>query len=114
MDLIKKVLCSDQVLHYFDINKETKLQVDTSKTGLGAVLLQEGQPVAYVFKALTETKCNYRQIDKELLAIVFGCEYFPSYLYGRAIAIQTDHKPLLSIIKKPLQEASPRLQRLLL
>lgn len=114
LNLIKKVLCSDQVLRYFDISKEVNLQVDASKGGLGAVLLQEGQPVAYASRALTETECNYPQIDKELLAIVFGCEYFHSYLYGRAIAIQTDHKPLLSIIKKPLQKASPRLQRLLL
>lgn len=71
--LIKKVLCSDQVLRYFDVNKRINLQVDTSKDGLGAVLLQNGHPVAYASRALTETECNYPQIDKELLAMVFGC-----------------------------------------
>jgi hypothetical protein len=114
LTLIKNVLSGHQVLRYFDVNQEATLQVDASKAGLGAVLLQEGQPVAYASRALTDAECNYAQIDKELLAIVFGCEYFHSYVYGRPIAVQTDHKPLLSIIKKPLQKASPRLQRLLL
>jgi len=46
--------------------------------------------------------------------MVFGCGYFHSYVYGRPIALQTDHSPLLSIMKKPLHKAYPRLQRLLL
>ena len=41
---------------YFDKNKEHIIQTDASKTGLGAVLLQEGQPVVYASRALTDTK----------------------------------------------------------
>ena len=114
MEIIKRVLLSEQVLKYFDVSKEVSLQVDASQCGLGAVLLQEGRPVAYASRALTTTEINYPQIDKELLAIVFGCEYFHNYIYGQPVAIQTDHKPLLSIVKKPLHRASPRMQRLLL
>ena len=114
MDEIKKVLTSTPVLKYFDVKEETTLQVDSSQSGLGAVLLQKGQPVAYASRALTETEQNYPQIDKELLAIVFGCEKFHSYVYGRPIDIQTDHNPLVTIVKKSLHKASPRLQRLLL
>ena len=43
----------------FDVDKETTLQTDASKSGLGAVLLQDGHPVAYASKALSETEQNY-------------------------------------------------------
>jgi hypothetical protein len=53
-----------------------KLQCDASDTGLGATLMQNGQPVAYASRFLTKTERNYAQIEKELLAIVFGTEKF--------------------------------------
>ena len=112
--VIKRLLTSEPVLQYFDMTKETHLQVDASKSGLGAVLLQDNKPVAYASRSLTETETNYPQIDKELLAVVFGCERFHNYLYGRQVYIQTDHKPLVPIIDKSLHKVSPRLQRLLL
>ena len=65
---------------------------------------------AYGSRALTA----YAQIEKELLAIVYGCEKFHQYLYGRDIKVESDHKPLESIFKKPLHQAPMRLQRMLL
>ena len=47
-------------------------------------------------------------------AIVFGVEHHHTYIYGREITLWTDHKPLVSIISKPLASAPKRLQRLLL
>ena len=111
---IKNALTSDPVLKYFDTNKDIELQVDASQSGLGAVLLQDNHPVAYASRSLTPAECNYPQIDKELLAIVFGCERFNHYIYGRPVNVQTDHNPLTSILKKSLHKASPRLQRLML
>ena len=35
-------------------------------------------------------------------------------MYGRRVVVETDHKPLESIFRKPLNEAPPRLQRMLL
>ncbi|XP_036845205.1 uncharacterized protein K02A2.6-like [Oncorhynchus mykiss] len=61
-----------QILAYYDPNKELRLQVDTSKYGLGAVLLQEGKPIGYASKSLTDSEINYAQIKKELYAILFG------------------------------------------
>lgn len=40
-------------LAYYDVSREVTLQVDVSQPGLGAVLLQEGRPVAYSCTALT-------------------------------------------------------------
>ena len=62
-----------------------------------------------------ETQQNYAQIEKELLAIVFGVEKFHSYVYGKSDdVVESDHKPLETIFKKPLSLAPPRLQRMLL
>ncbi|GFV31084.1 retrovirus-related Pol polyprotein from transposon 17.6 [Trichonephila clavipes] len=48
------------------------VSVDASKNGLGAVLLQEGQPVAYGSVSLTQTQQRYAQIEKELTAVIYG------------------------------------------
>lgn len=48
------------------------------------------------------------------MAIVFGLEKFHQYTYGRPLTVQSDHKPLEVIYKKPLHRAPKRLQRLLL
>ena len=64
--------------------------------------MQNGQPIAYASKSLTTTQQAYVQVEKEALALVFGCEKFQLYLYGRNFVAETDHKPLEIIIKKPL------------
>ena len=111
---MKEVITSVDTLAYFDPSKELTLQVDTSKRGLGAVLFQEGKPVAFALKALNACEQRYAQIGKELYAIMFGCESFHHYVYGRIINVGSDHKPLESIMKKPLWSAPPRLQQMLL
>ena len=49
-----------------------------------------------------------------MLAVVFGCQRFHQYIYGKKVIIQSDHKPLEAIMKKPLQNTLSRLQRMLL
>ena len=55
----KTALTTLPVLAYFDKNKEHIIQTDASKTELGAVLLQEGQPVVYASRTLTDTEHRY-------------------------------------------------------
>ena len=102
------------VLTHFDPSQEITLQVDASKFGLGATLLQNDRPVSFASKSLTPTEINYSQIEKELYAILFGRKRFHQYVYGRRINVQTDHKPLIAIFRKNLHTAPPRLQRMLL
>lgn len=64
---------------------------------------------------MTKTEQNYAQIEKECLSIVFACQRFHYYLYGRGeITAETDHKPLTSIFCKPLLTAPKRLQSMIL
>lgn len=100
------------VLAYYDPKKPVTLQVDASKYGLGIVLLQDSRPVAYASKTLTSGEIKYAQMEKKMLAILFGCKRFHQYVYGRRNTVETDHRPLI-IMKKPLAAAPARLQRML-
>ncbi|GFO38765.1 Pol polyprotein, partial [Plakobranchus ocellatus] len=111
---VKKTLSADPVLKIYDSKSNVKIQCDASSTGLGACLLQEGRPVAYAIRALTECETRYAQIEREMLAIVFAAERFSSYIYGREVEVQSDHRPLETITKKSLHPASPRLQTMML
>ena len=102
------------VLAYFDKSKEQIIQTDASKTGLSAVLLQDGQPVVYMSRTLIDTERRYSNIERELLGVVFGLERLYHYTFGKQIMVETDHQPLNSIWKKTIVTSSPRLQRLLL
>ena len=54
--------------------------------------MQEGRPVASVFRSLTKSE-NYVAIELECLAIVFACQKFNHYIFGNDVRIETDHKP---------------------
>lgn len=53
---------------------------------------------------------GYAPIEKELLAVVYGMERFHYYTYGRKVVVNSDHKPLESIVRKPLHMAPKKLQ----
>ena len=111
---LKRVLTDSETLRYYNVTKGVTLQVDASQHGLGAALLQDDGPVAFASRAMNDTRKRYAQIEKELLAIVFGCKRFHQYVYGKTITVETDHKPLESIFRKPLSQAPSRLQKMLM
>lgn len=76
--------------------------------------MQDSKSVAYGSRTLTSCERRYANIERELLAILWGTQKFHTYLCGRNVIVETDHKPLESLFKKPLNEAPPRLQRMLL
>lgn len=113
-EAIKDRVITAPLLRYFDPQLDTEGQGDASEKGLGFALLQNGQPITYASRALTPAETRYSQIEKELLAQVFGLERNHQYVYGRKIRLWTDHKPLISINNKPLASCPKRLQCLLL
>nr|CAH7733080.1 unnamed protein product [Callosobruchus chinensis] len=103
----KTLLTNDPILIYPDFSQPFNLTTDASNLAIGAVLSQgkigSDRPIAYASRTLSESEINYSVIEKELLAIVYGVQYFRPYLFGRKFKIITDHKPLqwLFSIKDP-------------
>ena len=111
---LKKNLSESPCLAYFDATKEVVIQVDSSKHGIGAVLLQEGRPVEYASRALSPSERNWAQIEKEALSVLYGLERFDQYPYGRPVKVENHHKPLATILRKPLSQEPKRLQDILI
>ena len=70
---IQQLVIQHPVLKFYNLEEEVTLQTDASNKGLGAVLLQGGQPVAFASRTLSQTEQRYAVIEKECLAIVFAC-----------------------------------------
>ena len=115
---LKDAITTAPVLAHYSLTAETKVVVDASPWAVGAVLLQQQaddsyRPIAYRSRSLTEVERKYSHIEKEALAIVYGCKHFHMYLYGRSFELETDHRPLEHIYKaKPQSKpTSARLER---
>ena len=84
-----------------------------SPWAVGAVLFQKQaddnyRPTAYGSRSLTDVEQKYGHIEKEALAILYGCEHFHMHLYGRRFELETAHRPLDHIYKaKPQRKPTP-------
>ena len=108
---IKQEIIQAPVLKYYDPKKLTVLQTDASAKGLGACLLQCEHPVYFSSKALTDSQKGYVAIELEALAVSLAMEQFHHFLYATKFVLETDQKPLETILAKSLNAATPRLQR---
>jgi len=73
---LKTLIAKAPVLKFYNVTEEATIQCDASEKGLGATLLQKGQPVAFASRSLMQSEKNYTQVEKECLAIVFTCQRF--------------------------------------
>ena len=99
---IKKELSTQIVLPYYDPASHTTLKTDSSKKGLGAILIQNGTPIYFASRIISPTECNYQNLEHETLGTIWGMEEFHYFLYGNRFTLETDQKPLVSIYQKHL------------
>ena len=65
-------------------------------------------------KALTDAQWGYVAIELESLAVAWAIEKFHHFLYASLFILETDQKPLEVILSKSINQATPRLQRILI
>lgn len=117
---IKRLFVGNNILNHFHIDYETSIETDASSYGVGAVLLQRPNkdspwaPVQFASRTLNKAECNYSQIEREGLSVVFAVDKFREFLLGSHFIIFNDHKPLFTLFAKdrpvPLS-CSARVQR---
>ena len=119
---IIEALCKEgQLLRYYRPDLDLYLETDASGVTIGLALLQSDNnekdslyPITYGSKTLTSVETRYANIKRELLGMVGALEKFHYFTFGRPVTVLTDHKPLISILRKALVNAPLKLQWLLL
>lgn len=110
---LKELLTTQPLLQYPNFTKPFVLTTDASNDAIGAILSQgpigKDLPISYASRTLNNAERNYPTVEKELLAIVWGCKHFRQYLYGRKFTVVTDHRPLTWIFS--VKDPSSRLLR---
>ena len=109
---LKTGLSENTIMTHYDPRKKVEVICDASPVGLGAMLMQEGKTVAYASRTLSSVEQRYSQIEKEGLAIMFGCLRFQIYLSGRTFVVVTDHKPLVPLFNNPRKLGPARIERI--
>ena len=94
-DRIKKVLAKETILNHPKFDRPFDIHTDASDRQLGAVISQDGKPLAFYSRKLSSAQRNYTTTEQELLSIVETLKEFRNILLGQIIKVHTDHKNLV-------------------
>jgi hypothetical protein len=113
---IKELLANEPVLAYFNTRIPSEIIVDASPVGLAAILVQRyendvSRIIAFASKSLSATEQRYSQLEREALAVLWGCQYFHIYIFGKPVTVLSDHKPLVAIFNNSISHRNTRLER---
>ena len=115
-ETIREAIAETTMLSYFDPERDTFLITDASPTGVHAQLLQRDngllRPISFASRALTATERKYAQIEREAVAMQFGCHRFKLFLIGKPFTHIIDPESLKPMIENPRKEAPARIDRI--
>ena len=113
-DQIKLHVSNDVKLQFYNAHEPLYTEVDISKKGIGAVMLQEDTIVRDDSKSGSEIPTYaVRLFQQHSQIILFAITHFKHFTYSRLVHVITDHKLLVSLFRKSLVDSSPRLTRML-
>lgn len=101
-DQLKQAMIQAPVLAIPDLSKQFLVETDASNTGIGAVLLQEGHPIAFISKVLSPRNRLLSVYDRELLALVHAVTKWHQYLSIQPFTILTDQHSLKYLLEQRL------------
>jgi len=91
-------MTTSSILALLYFTQEFIIESDASENGLGALLTQKGQLVAYFSKALTEHNLAKSAYEKELMVVALAIQHWRHYLLGRKFTACTDQKILKQLL----------------
>ena len=94
LEAIKRVIGSEVLLAYLDLNTLFEIHTDDPKLQISAVISQKGNPIAFYSQKMNSAQHNYTTTEKELLSIVATLKEFRNILLGHQITVYTNHKNL--------------------
>jgi hypothetical protein len=106
---LKMAMCTTLVLALPNFTKTFVLEFDASRKGIGVVLMQEGRPLAFTSKQLSERNLGKPIYEKEMLAIMHAIDLWCPYLLGKCFQIKTDHQSLKYFLEQCI--SSPKQQK---
>ena len=107
-DTLKQAMVTTPVLALPNFQEPFEVETDGSDIGIGAVLMQHGQPVAFLSKALGESHKHLSIYEKEFLALIMVVEKRRQYLQRGEFVIKTDHKSLSYLTEQNLHSEMQR------
>ena len=100
---LKATMTSPPILRLPDFTEVFIVETDASGEGIGAVLMQQGHPIAFFSKKLGPRRKLASAYHRELYAIVEAVHKWRQYLLGREFIIRTDQKSLKELLFQVVQ-----------
>jgi hypothetical protein len=101
-EALKRAMCSSPVLALPNFQQPFILETDACETGMGAVLMQNKQPIAYYSKAMGVKYQALSTYEKELMALVSAVQKWRHYLQNGRFVIRTDHESFKHLLSQKL------------